>query len=101
MKKPNSVAPDADLAALRRQISDLVARNAVCMVQQAIDAVGDGQYQAIKYLFEMVGLYPAAAQDESSVQESLARILLQRLGLSEGASAEQDDQNFTASHPLE
>jgi hypothetical protein len=36
------------------------------MVQQAIDAVKEeGQYQAIKYLFDMIGLYPAAAQDES------------------------------------
>ena len=51
------------------------------MVQQAIDAVKEeGQYQAIKYLFDMIGLYPAAAQDESQAQESLARTLLDHLG---------------------
>ena len=45
-KAPN---PRTDLFALRRQITDLVAQNAVAMVQQAIDAVNEeGQYQAIK-----------------------------------------------------
>jgi hypothetical protein len=63
----------ADLSALRRRITELVARNAVSMVQQAIDAVKEeGQYQAIKYLFEMIGLYPVAADDGSEAQSSLA-----------------------------
>src|SRR5437879_1674162 len=70
-----------DLSSLRRKITQLVAKNAVPMVQQAIDAVKEeGQYQAIKYLFEMIGLYPATAQDESQAQESLARTLLDHLG---------------------
>jgi hypothetical protein len=52
------------------------------MVQQAIDAVREeGQYQAIKYLFEMIGLYPASAQDDSESQDSLAQVLLEQLGL--------------------
>jgi hypothetical protein len=53
------------------------------MVQQAIDAVREeGQYQAIKYLFEMIGLYPAVAQEDSESQDSLAQVLLEQLGLS-------------------
>jgi hypothetical protein len=53
------------------------------MVQQAIDAVREeGQYQAIKYLFEMIGLYPALAQEDSESQETLAQVLLEQLGLS-------------------
>jgi hypothetical protein len=52
------------------------------MVQQAIDAVREeGQYQAIKYLFEMIGLYPASAQEDSETQDSLAQVLLEQLGL--------------------
>ena len=74
-------SPD-DLSELRRKISELVAQNAVPMVQQAIDAVREeGQYQAIKYLFEMVGLYPAVAQEDSESQDSLAQLLLDQLGL--------------------
>lgn len=74
--------PAEELSQLRRKISELVARNAVPMVQQAIDAVREeGQYQAIKYLFEMIGLYPASAQDDSESQDSLAQVLLEQLGL--------------------
>jgi hypothetical protein len=58
-----------DLPSLRREVTELVAKNAVPMVRQAIDSVTEeGQYQAIKYLFEMIGLYPAATPDESPLQ---------------------------------
>jgi hypothetical protein len=93
MKGP-PVVPPSDLAALRKNITELVAQNAIPMVQQAIDAVReDGQYQAIKYLFEMIGLYPATSQEESPVQESLARTLLDHLGLDAAVSADQMDEN--------
>ena len=90
-KAPISVESSTDLCALRLTITELVAGNAVGMVQQAIDAVKEeGQYQAIKYLFEMIGLYPAAAQGASPVQESLAWTLMQQLGLPEVATEEKD-----------
>ena len=87
---PRDVSDSAvDLSAVRREITELVAKNAVPMVQQAIDAVREeGQYQAIKYLFEMIGLYPADAPDESAAQGSLAQILLDHLGLSHIATQE-------------
>lgn len=73
---------DADLGHLRGKITELISQNALAMVQCAIDAVKeDGQYQAIKYLFEMVGLHPAAAGTESTPDDSLAQTLLKRLGL--------------------
>ena len=91
----------ADLSALRQRITDLVARNAVSMVQQAIDAVKEeGQYQAIKYLFEMIGLYPAAVEDESEAQSSLAQTLLERLGLTEVTEEKPPPKKVTARHPL-
>lgn len=71
----------ADLAELRRKITGLVAQNAVAMVQRAIDSVNEeGQYQAIKYLFEMIGLYPAVANENQEPEDGLAQILLQQLG---------------------
>jgi len=104
MKKNVSVPdPGADLSALRHKITDLVARNAVAMVQQAIDAVNDeGQYQAIKYLFEMIGLYPASAEDAAPVGDSLTKTLLHHLGLSESMppQAGQRRRAFTASDPV-
>jgi hypothetical protein len=93
---------ETDLSALRRRITELVARNAVAMVQQAIDAVKEeGQYQAIKYLFEMIGLYPAIADDTNEAQSSLAQTLLDQLGL-EGVAAEKaTTTKVTARHPVE
>jgi len=39
-----------------------------------LDAVNEeGQYQAIKYLFEMIGSYPASADDDSVPEDSFAR----------------------------
>jgi hypothetical protein len=90
-----------DLSALRLQVTELVARNAVSMVQQAIDAVKEeGQYQAIKYLFEMIGLYPAAVGDESEAHSSLAQTLLERLGLTEVTEEKPPTKKVTARHPL-
>lgn len=80
--RTREASPPPELAALRRKITELVAQNAVPMVQQAIDAVREeGQYQAMKYLFEMIGLYPATIDEASAEEDSLARILLSRLGL--------------------
>jgi len=80
----------------------LVAKNAVAMVQNAIDAVNEqGQYQAIKYLFEMVGLYPAEGNDESEVQNSLAHTLLEHLGFPSTATNGSNDGKITSGNPLE
>jgi len=63
----------------------MVAQNAVAMVQCAIDPVQEeGQCQAIKYLFEMIELYPAAAGSEDVKLDSLTQTLLNRLGLEDG-----------------
>jgi hypothetical protein len=97
--------PAEELSEVRRKISELVARNAVPMVQQAIDAVREeGQYQAIKYLFEMVGLYPASAQGDSESQDSLAEILLEQLGLtpvSPGKQLPHRRTEVSQRHPVE
>lgn len=98
----DSIQCETDLSALRRRITDLVARNAVAMVQQAIDAVKEeGQYQAIKYLFEMIGLYPAITDDESEAQSSLAQTLLEQLGLEEPVEEPPSRGKVKGRNPLE
>ena len=77
-----------DLAEIRRQINDIVGNGAVGMVETTIDQVGKGHYLGMKYLFEMIGLYPATSNDEAPPEDSLAAILLQRLGLSEAPMPE-------------
>ena len=90
-----------DLSALRREITELVARNAVVMVQNAIDAVNEaGQYQAIKYLFEMIGLYPALGAEADTPEASLAGALLRHLGVHE-APAEDGSRHGDDGQPLD
>ena len=72
-----------DLASIRRHIADLVGNGAVGMVETTIDQVGKGHYLGMKYLFEMIGLYPATSTDDVPTEDSLAAILLRRLGLSD------------------
>ena len=99
----NKPRADANLPDLRQKISDLVARNAVAMVQCTIDSVmEDGQYQAIKYLFELVGIYPAVAGETQAPEDTLSRILLRHLGAELTGHAEHNSASGEgAIHPVE
>jgi hypothetical protein len=79
----------SDLAEVRRQITDLVRNGAVEMVETTIDQVGKGHYLGMKYLFEMIGLYPATSTEDTPAQDSMAAVLLRRLGLPEMQMPEQ------------
>ncbi len=68
-----------DLAEIRRQITDLVGNGAVAMVEATMDEVGKGHYLGMKYLFDMIGLYPATSPDDAPVEDSPAAILLRTL----------------------
>jgi hypothetical protein len=101
---PAKNAPGAspELGKLRGKITDLVARNAIAMVQCAIDGVmEEGQYQAIKYLFEMVGIYPAVAGQTEEPEDTLAKVLLQHLGVAV-PEAEQvpGESSGSETHPV-
>lgn len=78
-----------DLAEIRQQITNLVGNDAVGMVEITMEEVGKGHYLGMKYLFEMIGLYPAAGEDGVLVPDSMAAVLLRRLGLPEPLAPEQ------------
>jgi hypothetical protein len=75
-----------DLIAIREQITNLVGNEAVGMVETTIAEVEKGHYLALKYLFEMIGLYPTTGAEDSPGEDSLARTLLRRLGFPEDAA---------------
>ena len=79
--EPSTIAADIDFADLRQQIKNRVGQQALHMVESTIDAVNNGQYAALKYLFEAVGLFPAEVQDQAQQQNALAPTLLHALGL--------------------
>src|SRR5258708_32364654 len=78
-----------DLATIREQISSLVGGHAVGMVETTIDEVDKGHYLAMKFLFELIGLYPVSGEEEESpVADSMAKTLLRRLQLPEEPAME-------------
>lgn len=85
---PEPKAELADLAAVRKEISRVVGSEAVGMVRRIIAEINISHYTAMKYLFELAGLYPATTQEETEGDDSLARTLLSRLGLEDGPMLE-------------
>jgi hypothetical protein len=77
------VLKQVDLAVVGGQITNLVGNRAVEMVQITMDEVKKGHYLAMKYLFEMIGLWPATAPEGPVPEDSLAKTLLRRLRLPE------------------
>jgi hypothetical protein len=80
---PKKALKQVDLGVVRERITNLVGNRAVEMVETTMDEVDKGHYLAMKYLFEMIGLCPAAVPEEALQEDSLARTLLRRLQLPE------------------
>jgi hypothetical protein len=89
---PEPIAPEPaapiEMEALRDEIKNVICAAAVRMVSQTIAQVGDGHSQGMKYLFEMIGLFPATESQETHDEDSLAGMLLRRLGIPEETAAE-------------
>jgi hypothetical protein len=80
---PGKPLEKVDLAVIREQITNVVGNRALEMVEITMEEVNKGHYLAMKYLFEMVGLWPATATEATFEESSLAKTLLQRLRLPE------------------
>ena len=78
-----------DLGEVRQKITNLVGAEAGPMVESAIEEAHKGHFGAMRYLFEIVGLYPADDSDAGPVDNSLAKTLLRRLGLPEEMPLQQ------------
>jgi len=72
-----------DIAAIRHAITRMVALAAGDMVKAAIEEGKKGHGPALKYLFEMVGLYPATVENEQTEKREmcLAELFCRELGL--------------------
>ncbi len=91
-----------EFEAVRKKINNLVGDQAVGLVESAIDEADKGHFPAMKYLFEMIGLYPATMEEGTPEEESLAKTLLRRLGVPEeplAAPAEGNQSPAEATAP--
>jgi len=87
IERPVAFAPK-DMVEARKNISDEVRLSAAGIVAGLIAKAKNGEVASAKYLFEMVGLYPATAETSSKPEDSLAYTLLQRMGLEPGPDEE-------------
>ena len=86
-----------ELAEVRERIKNLVGNAAVEMVASGIKEANKGHYAAMKFLFELVGLYPASEGGAQGAEEDgLAKALLGRLGVVE---ADAEVTNVLAAKP--
>lgn len=85
-----------DLEEVRKTIKAKVGKQFEGIVDGLIEAAKAGNVTQAKYLFEIIGLYPAKAGEEATdPDDTLVSTLLKRLGLPEDAigdtnSAEQE-----------
>lgn len=83
-----SLRKPVDLAAVRDQIRNQVGNAAPGMVDSGIEEANKGHYAAMKFLFELVGLYPMAeGEEQGEGGDGLAKTLLGRLGVLETTPA--------------
>jgi hypothetical protein len=73
--------PPKDMVEGRKRIADVVRGSAMGIIAALIREAEEGEVGPAKYLFEMVGLYPATEETSSKPEDSLAYTLLQRMGL--------------------
>jgi len=78
-RNPNS-AP-ASIEKVRQELKDVVLKDAKTMVEAMIkESKEKANVPAMKFLFEMVGLFPAEKNADLAESDSLAQTLLSRLG---------------------
>jgi hypothetical protein len=69
-----------DIVKVRENITNLVGASAEVIATEVINVAKAGQLAPAKYLFEMIGLYPATEETTAKPQEdSLAHVLLRRM----------------------
>jgi hypothetical protein len=96
IKAPATSRKPVDMDVVRQNIANLIAASAVSMVETTIAEVDKGHYAAMKYLFELVGLFPGNLEPAAGDDDVLAKTLLRRLGLPEEIKAGESVTKDTA-----
>jgi hypothetical protein len=91
----------ADFEQIRHEIMNLVCNRALEAVDQMIEHVQAGNFQAMKYLFEIVGLFPVPTSEAARPDDSLARKLLSYLEAPEGGAANNEVSSLTPSGKID
>ena len=99
-KRSTRKLKDADLAGIRKKITNIVSSEAPGMAKAGVGEALKGELAPMKYLFEVAGLYPPAeGTEERPEQNSLARMLLDKLGLPEKKEVCEEDESWVSLEP--
>ena len=72
---------EEEVQKVRNGVTNLILKSSQDMAARVVQSVTEGgQVSALKYLWEMAGLFPYEAGDNGE-RDSLAKILLARMGL--------------------
>jgi hypothetical protein len=96
-KKKGSTKSKKELnpADVRRDIAQMVDSQATTMAQAVIDEGKKGQLATVRYLFEMAEIYPPSTDGSHATtdEDSLARTLLNRMGIPEEPIARDEEED--------
>jgi len=68
----------------RNRVVNLIVDSSVDMTQRVVRSVSErGNVTALRFLWEVAGMFPTAPESEDSEQEASAKALLEKLGLYE------------------
>jgi hypothetical protein len=86
---PEIESEPVDIAVVRQNATNLIGREAALMLKAVINECKKGQYQSLKYLFEVAGIFPATADAPQEHEPSFAEFLCKQLGLPEEMPEEE------------
>lgn len=90
----------ADLEAVRTRIRNYVGNRALDMVKASVDEIEKkGNVAAMKFLFELAGLFPETEEGPEQQDDSLALTLLKRFALPGSTASEPSNGNHNGSDP--
>jgi hypothetical protein len=94
-KKSVRVQKPANPMEMRQSVTDMVESEMQNITHAVVEEAKKGQLATVKYLFEVSGVYPSAteqSQGKPEEGETLARMLLTRLGLPLEPANSSDDE---------
>jgi hypothetical protein len=87
-KKSDTPAADGkakskdEMQKVRNNVTNVIVDGSLEMAARVIQSVTEGgQITALKYLWEVSGLFPSEAEADDGEPDSLAKILLDRMGI--------------------
>ena len=73
-----------ELQDARNRIVNVIVNSSVDMTKQAVRSVNEkGNVSALRFLWEIAGMFPTSASGDVEEQESVAKSLIEKLGLYE------------------